>query len=274
MPKPRFIFPSEIEGQTERPCIKFEAHERGGGGKIIVLPSPPSIAFNDSADFNTIELGAIGGEIGKAIQSGSLEGAKSIKGSQILDMIAQSTPAAELSSFARGVVKNPNTNVAFTGNKIRTFGFNFKLVAQTAKESEKIKDVHTTFREYTYATSGSNASNITLKFPPVWTIKFLDLGQQTGENKYIPRIYSCYLTQVESTFNSDANLFFNDSAPLQVDISLQFQETRLLTREDLVKMEADKLGHRGIRDGEPSLGAAPPQKEQAPNQGNILPPGL
>jgi hypothetical protein len=232
---------------------------------IIILPSPASISFNDSADFNTIDLGVLGGVSANAVQNGIVDTITSQKAGQILKAITAKTPASEMSNLATKSVVNPNTNASFTGNKIRNFGFNFKLIANRSGESEIIKYIHSTFRHYTYASMKAGRSNMTLDFPPVWTIKFVDLNYATGENPYIPRIYSCYLTQVESTFNSDANVYFNNSAPLQVDISLQFQETRVLTRNDIEDMEKDKLGDRGIDDnGNPKLTSPAPQKEQIP----------
>jgi len=262
----QLVFPAELRDQDHRPCILFEAHDRlKNDNQRIVLPSPPSISFSDSADFSTIDLGSIGGAAIAALQ-GDTSNVKSVKAMQVMQTIAQQTPAKELSNFLGRSVANPNTNSTFTGNKTRSFGFNFKLVARSKDESTTIKDIHTAFRHYTYAVSKPDTSNITLDFPPVWTIKFVDFGSPTGENKYIPRIYSCYLTQVESTFNSDANMFFNDSAPLQVDISLQFQETRVLTRNDIADMENDKLGNRGIdENGNPTVSSNVPQKEQTPS---------
>lgn len=261
-------FPHEIRTQPERPCIKFEAFDRmTNENPIIILPSPPSISFNDSADFNTIDLGAVGGVAANAAQNGIWDTIKSTKVTQILKAVASKTPASEMSNLVTKSVVNPNTNASFTGNKMRNFGFNFKLIAKSAKESEIIYDIHSMFRHYTYASMKPGKSNMTLDFPPVWTIKFVDLNFTTGENPYIPRIYSCYLTQVESTFNSDANMYFNDSAPLQVDISLQFQETRVLTRNDIENMENDKFADRGIdENGNPKLTSPASQKEQTPEK--------
>ena len=128
---------------------------------------------------------------------------------------------------------------------MRSFGFNFKLVASSQKESAIIRNIHTAFRRFTYGRDTVSENKLTIAFPPKWDIKFVDFESPTGENQYIPKIHECYLTQVESAFNSDANVFYSDSAPLQVDITLQFQETRILTRGDIEELKEQQLGGSG-----------------------------
>ena len=245
----QLVFPDELRSHTKTPSIVFMAVDgRTNENVNIALPCPPSISFNDAAEFSTIDLGVIGGVVGEAIKSGNLSGVKSIKASQVLDIIASKTPVAQLASFAKKTIINPNTNATFTGNRLRTFGFNFKLIAGSQKESIEIRNIHTAFRRFTYAQRVMSPNGATLSFPPKWHIKFVDFDSPTNENQYIPKIHECYLTQVESTFNSDANVFYSDSAPLQVDITLQFQETRVLTRHDIEKMRMEQVGNFGLDD--------------------------
>ena len=156
---------------------------------------------------------------------------------------------------------NPNTNTTFGGNTIRNFQFQFKLIARSQAESEEIRKIHNKFRAFTYADSRSNAQNLILAYPPTWTIKFLDTAKK--ENKFIPKIFSCYLTGFTSTLNPTVNMFHDDGSPLEVDISLQYQETRVLTRADIDDLEAGLLGDRGI---DPDTGF-PTRQKPAPQQG-------
>jgi hypothetical protein len=272
MDQKTLIFPDVIKSQPNRPCIKFTAYDRSNGGADqhhIFLPSPPSITFNETAEFNAIELGTLGGVLGSAVQSGGLSNItsalSSIKGGQILDIIMQSTPVAELSSFAKKTIKNPNSNTTFKANAIRTFSFTFKMIATSESESKTIKLIHSKFRRFAYAAHRGDSSNIILDFPPVWSVKFVDFESSTGENQYIPKINSCYLTNVETVFNSESNSFFENSAPLSVDISINFQETRSLTRNDIENMDNDVTGNRGIdENGNPRIAPINQLSEQSP----------
>ena len=48
-------------------------------------------------------------------------------------------------------------------------------------------------------------------------------------------IHDCYLAGVEATFNPDRNAFFVDGQPTAVNLSLNFSEAKMLTRNDLYK---------------------------------------
>ena len=266
MDTPTLIFPLEISSQPERPTIRFTAYDRSNGKADqhhIVLPSPQSLAFSDAADFSSIDLGAMGGTIAGAVENGVGNTVSSTRVTDVLQVAASKTPSSDTVSFVRKTVVNPNTNTTFKSNRVRNFAFNFKMIARSQQESNIIRSIHSKFRKFTYASQSGGGSNLMLDFPPVWTIRFLDFSSDTDENTFIPKIYSCYLTQVESTFNSDANLYFRDSAPLVVDISLQYQETRALTRNDIDSMDNDVSGRRGIDEsGNPRVSPKPTVQNQ------------
>jgi len=260
------VFPIDLRGQPNVNIIEFTAHEKETSGvkqHHIFFPCPANIAFNDSATYNTVDLGVIGGGLSQAIQDGGFSPSKiaeSIKGQiggatdsfkrgEIANAVAQklilpdSLKAA--SNLKSRTLLNPNTNTTFSGNAIRSFTFGFKLIARSPEESEIVRKIHSKFRAFAYADSRSDAQSILLAFPPTWTIRFLD--GNGNENRFIPKIYSCYLVSVESSINSTTNMFHADGAPLEVDISVSYQETRVLTRTDIDDLEADTIGaNRGI----------------------------
>ena len=267
------VYPIDLRGQPNVNIIEFTAHEKAdqSGVKLhhIFFPCPANISINDSATYNTVDLGTIGGAVGKAMQNsdGSLSGiAESLKGQmgaatdsfkagEIANAVAQKLMIPD--SLKGGMnlqsrtLLNPNTNTTFSGNAIRSFTFAFKMIAQSAEEAEIVRKIHSKLRGFTYAESFSTAQSLILAFPPTWTIRFLD--GNGNENKFIPKIYSCYLVSIESSFNSTINMFHRDGAPLEVDITVSYQETRTLTKTDIDALEMGSLGsNRGI---DPETGA-------------------
>tara|TARA_B100001094_G_scaffold64217_1_gene60197 strand:+ start:89 stop:1153 length:1065 start_codon:yes stop_codon:yes gene_type:complete len=276
------IYPLVLRGQPNVNIIEFKAFENRGDGvkqHHIWFPCPANIAINDSATYNTIDLGALGGAAAAtaqdALSSGSgVSGLAGGVGSQIqearssfkegeqaaaaLQMLPFSDEVFGASKLASRVLLNPNTNTTFSGNAIRSFTFAFKMIAHSPEEAEMIRKIHSKFRSFTYADSRSNAQSMILAFPPTWTIRFLD-GNLT-ENKFIPKIFSCYLVSIESSFNSTTNMFHRDGAPLEVDVSISYQETRTLTRTDIDGLEEGSLGvDRGIdsETGAPAVSGNP-----------------
>ena len=266
------VYPIDLRGQSNVNIIEFTAHEKNsqenGPGTTqhhIFFPCPANISINDSATYNTVDLGTIGGAIGKALQNsdGSLSGIgeslrgqmgaaiENFKASEIASAAAQKLVLPENlksgMSLQSRTLLNPNTNTTFSGNAIRSFTFAFKMIAQSAEEAEVIRKIHSKFRRFTYADSKTDSQNLILAFPPTWTIRFLD--GNGNENKFIPKIFSCYLVSIESSFNSTTNMFHRDGAPFEVDISISYQETRTLTRQDIKELEEGSLGsNRGIDD--------------------------
>ena len=150
-----------------------------------------------------------------------------------------------LGNFATESVSNPRENTTFTSNTLRTFSFNFKLIASSAEEAREVKLINETFQRAIYAKKIPGSIN-SLQFPPTTEVKFLFKG---AENKFIPKIHKTYLTGLSSTFNSTSNAYRTNGEPFEVDFSLTFQETRALTREDIEELQKDSpdrtKGERG-----------------------------
>lgn len=269
-------YPLDLTSTPRQQVVMLTAYTKEGEKVIpqtIYLPCPAGISFNDGAAFGTIDLGilgTIGSGAAEAAQNASADGAgffgsagagigsvvnqaSTLKGGQAATIGMSMTPFAEQAKLSRRALINPNTNSNFTGNTVRQFSFSFKMIANSEAEAEAIRQIHQRFRHYTYAKPQTGENKFTLDYPPVWTIKFIDF--ETGkENKFIPTIYSSYLTTVSTNFNAGQNIFFKDGAPLEVDMSITYQETRVLTRDDLIKMESGQMGEREIgSDGQPKM---------------------
>lgn len=269
-------YPLNLTSTPKQQVVMLTAFTKEGEKVVpqtIYLPCPTGIGFNDSAAFGTIDLGILGTVGAGAVEAASdasaggagmlgaagagigsvVNQASTLKGGQAAQIGMQMTPFAEQAKLSSRALINPNTNSNFTGNAVRQFTFSFKMIANSEAEADAIRQIHQRFRYYTYAKPQTGENKFTLDYPPVWTIKFIDF--ETGkENKFIPAIFSSYLTTVNTNFNSGQNIFFTDGAPLEVDMSITYQETRVLTRDDLIKMESGQMTERQIgSDGQPTM---------------------
>ncbi len=271
------IYPPEMKGDLSRPCMVFTAHERMLSGKVqrhpIWFPAASAIAFADVAEYGQSDLGAKAGAVdvvaGNSGAGDILGQIKSVNKEQVKAIALKALPVGDdAASLVTQQIMNPNTNTTFTKNGVRQFTFSFKMVARSASESELIRTIQSKFRHFLYASRGGETNTLTLEYPPVWTIKFMNMDAGT-ENPFIPRIYSSYCTGVNTNFNSSGNIYYTDNAPLEVDLELSFQETRALNRHDVEQMENDQLGNRGIsEDGRPLTVTQLPQPEPAPTKGS------
>lgn len=263
-------FPIELDGEisealkynANRPFMAFSTYKQPR--TRIYLPIPEGLSFSDSAEYSTIDLGTIGELANIEPESeGFFDTVKNaigktttLKASQIariaIEGVAGSSELGKAALFSTKQILNPNTNTTFTGVGLRNFSFSFKLIGRNPDDSKMIRDIHETFRIHTYPESDDSENNIILNYPEIWTIKFFDtLGKAKvetffdnvdsshagsfNESEFIPKIYECYLTGMSTNINSSSSIFRNDGAPVEVDFSLNFQETRTLIRQDFTQ---------------------------------------
>jgi len=274
------IYPLDLDFANGYHGISFTVEDNDNKFyQSVFFPCPPNIAFNDSATYSTIDLNTIGNIVKNEVDSGASnrdlasitasvlksggEAVQNLKAAEIAKAVGSSLPIVPES--VRGTTQvlgrrifNPNTNTTFTGNSIRSFTFSFKMVASSAEESRRVNEIHRLFRKYVYADSDPTTQNLILRFPPKWHINFLD--RHGADNTFIPGIYECYLVSVETNFNSTTNAFHADGAPLEVDMSLTYQESRVLTRTDIDDMAKYKdtssvrIGKLRVADDQSNLG--------------------
>jgi hypothetical protein len=192
----------------------------------IHLYVPAGFAIPGSASFDSVDLGIIGGQGGGGAQST----ADTTAMAAFLADSAIGGPAGDIlkgQALRQGIALNPQTNLAFGGMGIRQFSFAFKMVSESPEEANVVRKIEMLFRKYMMpVTSG----NISLQYPPTFQITFYN---GTEVNKFMPKIMPCYLTTVDATYNASGNSFHRDGSPVEVDMTLSFQETKTLTRYDL-----------------------------------------
>jgi hypothetical protein len=198
----------------------------------IHLFVPVGIGSNDGMNYGSAELG-VAGAVATATTGGGDVGSS--------DIIAATTKAfksgggATLAASAElksGLIVNPYTATTFEGVNVRQFEFAFKLVPTSAEESVTAHKIENAFRKYMYPKDIGAGS---LEYPPTFRIKFMAGGKV---NKYMPRIIDTYLTGMTANYNATGNSFHaNDgkrgAAPVEIDLTLSFQEVRAITRDDL-----------------------------------------
>jgi hypothetical protein len=143
---------------------------------------------------------------------------------------------ADAASFAGKMVVNPRTNVSFSGNNLRQFGFKFTLIGRDKSEVNAIDDIQNTFRNQVYASELDN-EKLLLKYPNQWQIKFFSPNEPGKELDYIPKIYTSYLTSCSVAVNPSSPRFRTDNSPYELTIDLAFQETKILTRNEIQRLE-------------------------------------
>lgn len=246
------MYPLDLNGtaaETGLPFIRFCIKPSEGAKKIsIFLYQPPGFSVSDGANYANFNVGSIKGGLNLLNSAMSGKGPnitnadvgafammgkdKLMGGSSTIDKITSS------GAIAMGVATNPYTRTAYESTNVRAFNFSFKLIAENKKESDMAMNIERTFRKFLYP---KRAGSVALVYPPLVDIEFYAEG---NINPYMPRIKPCYITSLESTFNEGSTAVHKDTgAPLEVNLTLGFQEERVLVRQDLYETDG-KLTER------------------------------
>lgn len=244
-----------------KPFVQFRAIDPGLN---IFLPIPAGVTFGDGGKFSQIDLGIIGSFGSSDPGAGVMENAKAaIKQmgnmvttsegrSQILDIVKTvgagsllDADTAQKAMYANKTILNPNTRTTFEGNTLRTFSFGFTLVGRSKSDSNAILKIHNAFRKEMYPEADESIANVVLKYPTGWKITFHE-GPPTkgekgelvaaGENKWLPKPATCYLTSLTTNFNPSGHMFRTDGSPTEIQLQLEFQETKTLLRPEIEEL--------------------------------------
>jgi hypothetical protein len=235
-------YPEDI-GKSGQTYIRFHIVSRLdlSEQKTIYLYAPPGLSVTDGVGYHQLDMGTIGGLVERFDQNrtsgqGVVDAAMNIGTKADLTTLAKLATGdigkgfGQRALMKQGIAQNPFSVQQFSGVMARAFTFAFKLVAESKDQAKTLKAIENTFRKYLYPSAGD--SDLALRYPPYWKIEFYRNGDY---NEHLPFINLSYLHSMTATYNQSTNAFHKDGRPLEVDISLQFTESKNMTREDLYK---------------------------------------
>ena len=243
---------SKAGGNAERTTI-----ERDGVPKIQ-LYLPISFQQTDGFQIAGTDLGILGasvfagtantGSIIKGVGEGISSGFGSIidlannnvnglNAATVVSRLATKfapTEVANAFNIAAGVTVNPNTRSTFRGVNLREYTFQFKFLPKTQKEAKDVEKIINLFRTFAYPEAielGGVAAGY--KFPDLFKI---DIRVQMGEGRDTivgNKLKHCYLRSIGTNYNPTSMTFHTDGRPVEIDLSLSFQEETTLSRKDI-----------------------------------------
>lgn len=247
---------------------KRDQKEAKGSKKIfrsVVLPIPSNLGLSSGVDYQNESLGAFGamaaGNIGSSdLSLAASEAVSAAKGAFKGMDLDTATKAAGIAapalvsgaaaagaggvagllalggtaegvisgvSAATGLSVNPHMAVLFKGVGFKEHSFAYKFVARNWEESNRIHDVITVLQYHMHP--AYKFGGLAFQYPDEFEIEFSSKLQP-----YLFNFNSCVLKSLNVTYNGENTpLFFEGSgAPVSVEIQMQFQETKIRTRED------------------------------------------
>lgn len=251
--------------------VSYENNTGGEEVGRVTLPLQVSLKYNDVANYNSqASLGIIGAAAESALNGqnpfkgatdnlGNLTGAASalvsqavaknigsiagaaagVAGKSILGAGFGYVAGANLGdglgnavTSATRVASAPNLRTLFQNVQMRSFSFDFKLIANNREESRAIRDIIKFFRQELYPEKiplGTSGIPLAYKFPNMFEIEVKNKFNQNPGFK----IQRCYLQNVSTTFNESTQGMFVDGNFIEASISLQFVEIVALDKQKI-----------------------------------------
>ena len=147
---------------------------------------------------------------------------------------------------AVGKILNPNTEVTYQGPQLRTFQFDYHLWARNPKEAEEIKQILLHFKLASLPSLGSDTispknpkgltgnnqnSSVMIGVPKVIKMTFMT-GNKKNDN--VTQYKTSALSGVQINYAPNGVwTTYTDGNPVGINLTLQFQELKLVYAEDV-----------------------------------------
>ena len=256
--------------------------------RSIILPVPGNLVAKYAADYENQDIGILGALAAGSLGPGDLTAAgtsgmsalKSMGASVIRDAksgnitgtttalagVAAATAAGAIfgsvmgagagvvglakvgvgAGKKAGLAINPHMAVLFKGVGFKEHTFSFKFIPRDQDESDDIQELCREFRYHMLPTI--EFGSLAFGYPDEFQIIFSD-----HLSPYLFTIGNCVLKSFDVTYNgSGVPSFSRDGAPMEIDISLGFQEVNIETRNQKKKSTQTMMMASGFGAGKRS----------------------
>jgi hypothetical protein len=121
--------------------------------------------------------------------------------------------------------------LAFAGNQLRTYQFQYIILPRNAVESRNIQNIIAALEDSSYP-DYNDEQKVFLTYPDEFVLSFYN--PDGSPIKGCPLIPDCFLSGFSYQINPNtASRVFSDGTPTSYAISLQFSESNYLTRREI-----------------------------------------
>jgi hypothetical protein len=142
------------------------------------------------------------------------------------------TGAGRFAQSQVGVVRNPHLTTIFQGVSLKSYSFSWRLSPTSDAEAREINSMLNIIKGYMHPKLSNGG--FTLDYPYIANLEF-----EVGDVAYsqLPKVRDSFITKMDvNTSGGGSIAFYRDGNPVNIDISLGFQEIDILTREDFIKL--------------------------------------
>ena len=223
----------------------------------VILPMQPNLSESNSVDWGGDTLDPVKGALAN-LSMGSAKGIAETDFNQIQESFGKAAETttqmlsddnlknyvfayfagqavgSNIQARATGQVINPNMELLFSGPRMRTFNFDFRLTPREKKEAEMIKKIIRSFKMNMAPQRSS--SNLFLLSPNIFKLEYIfsDKGNTQELHPYLNKFKPCAMTNFTVNYTPDGSYatYGEDGSLTSYAISMSFSELEPIYQDD------------------------------------------
>lgn len=215
--------------------LKPDKKERLKDVITLHLQERPSVSYG--VNYADTDLGILAGFLskpGSALDTQNFSEIAALAGTQIARLPSvipgAGTTLSNLIGVSARIKTNPFREVLFESVDYRTFNFKYKFFPKSSNESRNVKNIIDKFKLHMHPELSAN--KFFYIYPSEFEIRYY---YKDKENTYFNKITNCALTDMSVEYGGDRFSTFDDGAPTEITVTLQFRELQILTKEEMTK---------------------------------------
>lgn len=204
------------------------------------IEEKPTVKY--SAQYSNKDLGTLAGVIGQiggsdlgatlqnAMNIGGEASQAAMMGLAKLPSMFGGTDVKSIISASSKTALNPFREVLFEAVDFRTFSFKYRFMPKNRTEVQSIQDIVRLFKFHMHPELSEN--RLFFIYPGEFQIAYYFGNNQ---NSYFHKFAPAVLTDLNVDYGGETFASFKDGAPSEVNISMTFRETEILTKEKIVE---------------------------------------
>lgn len=125
-----------------------------------------------------------------------------------------------------GKIANPHLTTVFNGVNLRAVTYEWNLYPRSEQDSIALRELVTFIKARMHPSYDQHVRKFALNYPDECFISFI------GADSYLEQTNRCVLRDIALENAPNGPSFFREGAPVQVNLSMTFQEVEIRTRED------------------------------------------
>lgn len=227
--------------QNLNSVLSIDEPKRIQDAVILHIEKPPAVKY--SMKYTDMDLGILGGLVGgssaietslgtRAVEAGISAGLSLLtlpKAALAAQLLGVTSPKRAILAGAK-VATNPFREVIFESVSPREFNFTYTFLPRSPLEVQNVKNIIDLFKFHMHPEL--SAGGLFYVYPSEFEIVYYYQGK---ENRFINKISTCVMTDMDVKYGGEYFSTFKDGAPAEISMTLSFRELELLTKERIVK---------------------------------------